>query len=260
MDGSNWDILDVYTVPATTAKPITLGVAARYLRIVYTNGATLQGVFRLQCVFHKNSGRGSSQVPADARAQMIDCDEHLAYGMAYDGTVFNLMRLAVKATQGAYGLCTQDLKDSGRSQRVIFLDSFQVAATAETIMTCSYSTDNAAVTTGTSYNVTAGKRLRIQGISAVVHSITGNTTSVTPIVRIRVNNSGAGIVSSPIQHIIPLPGVTGANQAGVPINIDFPDGWEHVASAGIAVTIACPGYVVTTAAPQVSLVIRGYEY
>jgi hypothetical protein len=165
-----------------------------------------------------------------------------------------------KATQGANGVPTQDLKDAGRSARTIFLDSFAVAATAETLMTMSYSTDNGTATTGTSYNVTAGKRLRIQQILVSLHTIAGNTTAVTVIVRVRVNNGGAGIVTSPIQMVVPVQGVAAANQAGIPVDIPIPDGWEFVAGAGIAVTVACPGFVATTAAPKVDISITAYEY
>lgn len=165
-----------------------------------------------------------------------------------------------KATQGATGFTVQSIKDAGRSSRNIFLDSFAVAATAETIMTMSYSADNATVTTGTSYNVTAAKRLRLQSITASLHTITGNTTAVNVIVRIRVNNGGAGLVTSPIQLVIPIQGIAAANQAGLPVTISFPDGWEFVAGAGLAVTVACSGFVTTTAAPKVDITIVGYEY
>lgn len=164
-----------------------------------------------------------------------------------------------KGTQGSFGLSTQDLKDSGRSQRVIYIDSFQIAATAETLLTASYSTDNAAPTTGTSYNVTAGKTFVMQSISAALHSTTGNTTNVTAILRLRCA-VGAAIVSSPIQLILPLLGTAAVNQTGGASVITFPDGWEFDALSGIAVTIACPGYVSTTAAPLLSLTITGYEY
>lgn len=165
-----------------------------------------------------------------------------------------------KATQGANGFTTQDLKDAGRSARTITLDSFAVAATAETLMTMSYSTDNAALTTGTSYSVTAGKRLRIEAITANLHTIAGNTTAVNVIVRLRVNNGGAALVSSPVQMVIPVQGVTAANQAGIAVTLQPADGWEFVAGAGIGVTVACAGFVATTAAPKVDISIVGYEY
>jgi hypothetical protein len=165
-----------------------------------------------------------------------------------------------KAVQGATGVTTQDLKDAGRSARTITLDSFAVAATAETLNTMSYSTDNATLTTGTSYTVTAGKRFRLQAIMAALHTIAGNTTAVSVIVRLRVNNAGAGIVTSPVQMVIPIAGVAAANQSVGPDIIPIPDGWEFVAGAGLAITTACPGFVATTAAPKVDIALIGYEY
>lgn len=165
-----------------------------------------------------------------------------------------------KGTQGSTGFSTQDLKDSGRSARTITLDSFAIAATTETLMTMSYSTDNATLTTGTSYTVTAAKRLRIQSITANIHTIAGNTTAVATIVRLRVNNGGAAVVTSPVQAILAIQGVAAASQAGIPVQVNFPDGWEFVAGAGIGVTVGCGGFVATTAAPKVDITLVGFEY
>ena len=165
-----------------------------------------------------------------------------------------------KATQGATGFSVQDLKDAGRSARNILLDSFAVAAITETLNTMSYSTDNGTLTTGTSYTVTTAKRLRIQAVSVGLHTIAGNTTAVTVIVRIRVNNAGAATVTSPVQMVIPLAGIAAANQNADTVVIPIPDGWEFVAGAGIGVTTTCVGFVSTTAAPKVDISIIGYEY
>lgn len=165
-----------------------------------------------------------------------------------------------KATQGTVGFAVQDLKDSGRSNKNIFLDSFAVAATTETLMTMSVSTDNAAATTGTSYNVTAGKRFRIQSVFATLHTITGNTTAVNVIIRLRTTAGGTAILTSPLQAILALSGVASANGASVPIFMDIPDGWELASGVGIGVTVASAGFVATTAAPKVDISIIGYEY
>lgn len=165
-----------------------------------------------------------------------------------------------KGTQGSTGVTVQDLKDAGRSARTITLDGFAVAATSETLNTMSYSSDNGTLTTGTSYAVTTAKRLRIQQITASLHTITGNTTAVNVIVRIRVNNGGAALVSSPVQLVFAIPGNATVNGASGPFVIPIPDGWEFVAGAGIGVTTTCAGFVTTTAAPKVNITITGYEY
>ena len=165
-----------------------------------------------------------------------------------------------KATQGANGFTTQDLKDAGRSARTITLDSFAVAATTETLNTMSYSTDNATLTTGTSYTVTSGKRFRVQQITASLSTVAGNTTAVGVIVRVRVNNGGAAAVSSPMQAVLTIQGQANLNVMSLVSHVSFPDGWEFVAGAGIGVTTTCPGFVATTAAPKVNITITGYEY
>lgn len=165
-----------------------------------------------------------------------------------------------KATQGANGFTTQDLKDAGRASKAIFLDAFTVAATAETLKTVSVSTDCGAPATGSNYAVTSGKRFRLQQITASLHTIAGNTTAVNVIVRIRVNAAGAAVATSPIQFVFALQGVAGANQAGAIFDLVIPDGFEIPAGAGVGVTTACAGFVATTAAPKVNLTLTGYEY
>jgi hypothetical protein len=176
------------------------------------------------------------------------------------GTVTVTPPTLTLGTQGATGFSTQDLKDAGRSARTITLDGFAIAATSETLHTMSYSADNAAATTGTSYSVTVGKRLRLQQFVGTLHTIAGNTTAITCIIRIRANAAGAAIVTSPVQFVTALPGVSAANQSAGPVVTQFPDGWEFAASTGIGVTSICPGFVATTAAPKLNISITGYQY
>lgn len=49
-DSSNWDLAESYTIPASVAHSFTLTPKAQYFRIVYTNGATPQGAFRLETI------------------------------------------------------------------------------------------------------------------------------------------------------------------------------------------------------------------
>lgn len=55
-DGTNWDDVRVYTfdVSETPSWVATLPVYARYFRLVYTNGGTLQTHFRVQSILHSN--------------------------------------------------------------------------------------------------------------------------------------------------------------------------------------------------------------
>ena len=180
-------------------------------------------------------------------------------GMPFSPLVAVAQATLTKGTQGSTGITAQDLKDAGRSARTFTLEAFNITATAETIMTMSYSTDNGTLTTGTTYSVTTGKRLRIQSITLALHTVASNTTATSIIVRIRAVASGSAIVTSPLQGIFVLPGQSVAN-LGNTINIPFPDGWEFQAGSAFAVTEACAGYVVTTAAPKLDVSIVGYEY
>jgi hypothetical protein len=52
-NGTNWDIAsEAFTVTASTGRSFRFSPLARYLRIIYTNGGTGQGAFRLQTILH----------------------------------------------------------------------------------------------------------------------------------------------------------------------------------------------------------------
>lgn len=85
-DGTNWDIIDTLTVPASTGKTYGFGISARFYRIVYTNGGTANTVFRLQSVLHRVRTKPSSVRPQDGRGNDNDFEENLAYTMLYNGT------------------------------------------------------------------------------------------------------------------------------------------------------------------------------
>ncbi len=91
-DGTNWDITDAFTVSATTGIAIQVQPAARYFRLVYTNGSTLTTSLRIQTVLHAVAPRGSSQRPSDARSNENDFEEMLAYNMVFNGTTWDRAR------------------------------------------------------------------------------------------------------------------------------------------------------------------------
>ena len=59
-DGVNWDNSDAFSIFANTGKTHSIQPAAKWFRVVYTNGGINQGVFRLQVVFKKTSSLPSS--------------------------------------------------------------------------------------------------------------------------------------------------------------------------------------------------------
>jgi len=56
-DNTNWDETLVFTISAALAQSYMVGPRARYFRVVYTNGATLQTTFRLQTILHPTIAR-----------------------------------------------------------------------------------------------------------------------------------------------------------------------------------------------------------
>jgi hypothetical protein len=71
-DGANWDITDEYTIPASKGKTYSVQAACKFFRIVYTNGATTQGAFRLNTLLKKNMTKPSSHRIQDS---IIDDDD-----------------------------------------------------------------------------------------------------------------------------------------------------------------------------------------
>lgn len=91
-NGTNWDISDNYSIPASTGKNFSIGVSAKFFRIVYTNGAVAQSTLRLQVLYHKTYTKSSSVRPQDSRTNDNDMEEQLAYSMGYNGTSWDRLR------------------------------------------------------------------------------------------------------------------------------------------------------------------------
>ena len=70
-DGTNWDHCDEFTIPAGSGKNFSINPYAKYMRVVYNNGASDQTEFRLQTIY-KATGKPSSHRIAD---NIIDDDD-----------------------------------------------------------------------------------------------------------------------------------------------------------------------------------------
>ena len=103
-DGTNWDIIDVYSVPAGVGKTFGLQCTARFFRVVYTNGSTAQSSFRLQTIFHKFEQRTSSVRPQDGRTNDNDFSETISYTSTYNGLSWDRTRSADAMTAQTNGL------------------------------------------------------------------------------------------------------------------------------------------------------------
>lgn len=91
-DNTNWDLTDTYTVAAATAKTFSVPRQARYFRVVYTNGATLQTSFRLQTILNRLGTKASSQRPSDAYSNEVDLEQEQSFLMGYNGTTWDRIR------------------------------------------------------------------------------------------------------------------------------------------------------------------------
>lgn len=91
-DNTNWDFTDTYTIPANTGKTYSVPRQARYFRVVYTNGATLQTSFRLQTILNRLGARVSSQRPNDAYTNETDLEQQQAFLMGYNGSTWDRLR------------------------------------------------------------------------------------------------------------------------------------------------------------------------
>lgn len=91
-DGSNWDMTDVYSIPASTGKTFSVQPISRYFRVVYTNGTTLQGSFRLSTVLHAVSSQPSSQRSSDAYTNETDLQQFWGFLSAYNGSTWDRLR------------------------------------------------------------------------------------------------------------------------------------------------------------------------
>lgn len=98
-DCVNWDASDSYTIPAATNKAFGTGAAARYFRIVYTNGGTLTTSLRIQTTFHTIPSKPSSVRPQDARSNENDFEETSAYLSVFNGTTWDRLRGSTTGVQ-----------------------------------------------------------------------------------------------------------------------------------------------------------------
>lgn len=94
-NGTNWDVIDSYAVPLNSGKTFSVGVSAKFFRVVYTNGATANTVFRLQVKYHKTYSKGSSVRPQDVRTNDNDMEEQLSHLMGYNGVSWDRLRSTI---------------------------------------------------------------------------------------------------------------------------------------------------------------------
>lgn len=201
---------------------------------------------------------GTDKIPTSPAQEHVTAGSPQAVRMTdgaafFDPRVITLPALT-KGVQGAVGVSAQDLKDAGRSS--VTLTAEAVAGSAsEALVTMAQSVAGAASSNVTSYNVTAGKRFRLQAI--IASWIATTTTANTSRIRLRVNAGGAALITSPIQLSFRLawPSATFIANEGAPVVLPIPDGFELPGGAGLAIS-----HIEAAANGTLDLSILGFEY
>lgn len=142
-DGTNWDIRDTYTVPAMSAgggKTYSVQTAAKWARIVYTNGATLQTAFRLQAIIKPAVNPSNSVRPSDAYSNENDLQQSEAFGMLWNGATWDRAKSAPYQTSqtplvnasGNKANAAAAATLTGTASTTVYLAGFECTATGAT--------------------------------------------------------------------------------------------------------------------------------
>jgi hypothetical protein len=169
-----------------------------------------------------------------------------------------------KFTQGSVGVSTQDLKDSGRNNRIFMLDTGVAAPATEAVQSVVQWYSNAAVAGTTQPAVIpAGKKLRLTSWSISYRSL---ATVGSAVLRIRANTAGLGVIGSPLAWSCEAGSVAGATTTAMTGALStvtgvFPEGFEFDAATGLAFTLQGLGPTGTGTLEGVTrFVVQGYEY
>lgn len=98
MDNVNWFITDTYTVSATSKCSVNVPRQGQYLRVRYTNGATLTTTLQLQTFVNAFQSRPVSARPGDGMTIENDFDQAISVQTTYNGTTADLQRSIINAT------------------------------------------------------------------------------------------------------------------------------------------------------------------
>ncbi len=178
--------------------------------------------------------------------------------IASDNTAFSVNATPptlTKATQGATGYSTQDLKDAGRAiVNAATAIAGVTAVTTEALLSLNVSRDGAATGAITTITVTSGKRFRVQAIVASARSSSAAVLSAR--VSLRMNPSGAVTTTSPILAILSVTQQAAAlAEAGDTCVLSVPGGIEFSGTMQFGLSQVCSA---VTGVVYASIV--GYEY
>jgi hypothetical protein len=176
-----------------------------------------------------------------------------------DGTNTQDISVVGKGTQGALGVATQDLKDSGRVNLVFYATNVAAGATGtETAITLTKAADTGATSTGTSFVITNGKRFRI---TSITFASRGNATATAQVTNhnLRINTGGAVTTASTPLVLQARTATPATASAWDRFSVPIPDGMEFAGNGTIQFGVTMNA-TYTTNAPTWDVLITGYEY
>lgn len=164
-----------------------------------------------------------------------------------------------KGTQGATGYMVQELKDSGRTNIIMYAQGVASGATGvETAITLTKSAGTGATSAAASFVVTSGKIFRITSLTFAARGHATATIQSTTF-SLRMNTAGAVVTTSTpilLQARCATPATASAwDRFVVPIS----DGYEITGNGTLQVGVTAAATFVTNA-PTWDVIITGFEY
>lgn len=252
-NGTNWDWVDSYTVPATTGKSFSAPVQGKFFRVVFTNGGIMQTDFRIATLYSKRAKKGSSVRPQDGRSNENDFEETLAYGMGWNGATWD----RVKTTAGALNVIQPDATASGTLTALndavsVTIDGDGAWAVDLTGFVGHVVTFESQVNSGTAWRAINGA---LQGVGTLSITASADGTyrgaaAALAGVRARLSTTGTGSVTASARSsagtsgtflMAPIP--TGSNSIGS-VTLSPTTLWvTATAATGVAATASLPAVV-----------------
>lgn len=237
-----WNVGSITTLPALVAGSALVGKVGIDQTTPGTTNAVALAHIGANAILTGNgvTGTGSQRVT-----------------IASDNTAFTVNATPptlTKATQGATGYSTQDLKDAGRAiVNVATAIAGVTAVTTEALLALNVSRDGAATSSVTTIAVTSGKRFRVTHV--VVGFISTAAAVLSGRFSLRMNPSGSAAANSPIIATLPIPSGAALAQAGGSLCMTLPDGIEFSGTQQIGISQVCSAITGTIWASLI-----GFEY
>ena len=243
-DNVNWDHNDVYTIPAATGKNFSINPYARYVRISYTNGGTIQTDFRLQTIF-KTTGLASSHRIQDDIVDEDDAElvKSVLTGKDPDGHYHNVSithdaDLSISDNSNGLSIAKGDVTGSSFVHKFGFASDFD---TSDNEVTLWDGADDAAAWENMVYDYSA---------TADIDSISSSDNGDTVDIEIQGLDTNFNLVTQTIT-------LTGQTRAALTTDLIRVFRLKNVGATDLAGTVTCyPNTALTTGVPTDTSQIR----